>query len=321
MRLCESLVLSLALHLLTKHSAATSPASRWARFPRRAPSPTRPATTSPLRILLCRRACPDSWRKLTQCRAASIVHVNVSPSSSSILPSLSVSAPSTTSSAADSSPTLPVSQAAAVPSSSSATRSPARTSSTGPLQSSIAAVPVVPVPAPTFDGYFKFDLALSATASASSSQPGSEPSQAIDGALTSYPGDATQEWVSNGEGVGAQLTLHWDSPQVVNTVVLFDLPSPDEWIRGGAISFSDGSGRLFGALDNAGSPKWIKFPTRTITSLTVTVTAVSPSTRNVGLAELAVFAPAFPPAPAHTSKPSPARFSPLPVYRPWWMWW
>ena len=61
---------------------------------------------------------------------------------------------------------------------------------------------------------------------------------------------------------------------------------------GGVLLFSDGTSVTVGALPNAGGPLVINFSTRSITSLQFTVTAVSSSTGNVGLAEIQVYGPA-----------------------------
>ena len=72
-------------------------------------------------------------------------------------------------------------------------------------------------------------------------------------------------------------------------IVLYDRPNPNDQITGGTIQFSDGSTVTIGPLNNDGSATAVSFPARTITSLQLNITSVSPTTRNVGLAEIQVF--------------------------------
>lgn len=72
------------------------------------------------------------------------------------------------------------------------------------------------------------DIALFASASASSAAPNQGASQAIDGKLGGYTpngGDYTQEWASNGEGAGATLTLSWTQPVNIRGILLYDRPN------------------------------------------------------------------------------------------------
>lgn len=74
------------------------------------------------------------------------------------------------------------------------------------------------------------DIALFASASASSSAPDQGASKAIDGQLGGYDGlggDYTQEWSSNGEGVGASLLLSWSRPVEIYRVLAYDRPNAD----------------------------------------------------------------------------------------------
>jgi hypothetical protein len=68
--------------------------------------------------------------------------------------------------------------------------------------------------------------------------------------IDGYPGDYTKEWATAGGGAGSWLKLTWSSPQTVT----------------------------------------ITFPAKTITSLQLNITSVSPSTQNIGLAEIEVYA-------------------------------
>lgn len=74
------------------------------------------------------------------------------------------------------------------------------------------------------------DIALFASASASSSAPDQGASKAIDGQLGGYDGlggDYMQEWSSNGEGVGASLLLSWSRPVEIYRVLAYDRPNAD----------------------------------------------------------------------------------------------
>jgi hypothetical protein len=86
------------------------------------------------------------------------------------------------------------------------------------------------------------DLAMLGTATASSyAMADQAPSKAIDGVATGYPGDYTKEWSSNGETVGAWLTVTWPRTYSIDSVILYDRPNLNDWITGGQLSFSDGS--------------------------------------------------------------------------------
>jgi hypothetical protein len=71
--------------------------------------------------------------------------------------------------------------------------------------------------------------------------------------------------------------------------VLFDRPNSNDFITGGVLTFSDGSSVNVPPLHNDGSGLEIGFTRRTVTSMRFTVTAVSATTQNVGLAEVQVF--------------------------------
>ena len=71
--------------------------------------------------------------------------------------------------------------------------------------------------------------------------------------------------------------------------MLYDRPNLNDQITGGNIQFSDGSSITISALNNDGSATTFTFATKTITSLTLNITSVSPSTGNVGLAEIQVY--------------------------------
>jgi hypothetical protein len=107
--------------------------------------------------------------------------------------------------------------------------------------------------------------------------------------IDGYPGDATKEWATAGGGAGSWLKLSWSSAQSVNKIVLYDRPNLNDQITGGTIQFSDGSSITISALNNDGTATTFTFANRTITSLTLNITAVSATTQNVGLAEIQVY--------------------------------
>jgi len=127
------------------------------------------------------------------------------------------------------------------------------------------------------------------TASSENTSTGQLAVKAVDGSTAGYPGDYTHEWATNGQGVGAWLNLAWASPQTLTSISLFDRPNLNDQIIGATITFSDGSSLPVGTLPNDGSALTLTFPAKTVTSLKLTVTAVSATTRNVGLAEIQTF--------------------------------
>ena len=135
------------------------------------------------------------------------------------------------------------------------------------------------------------DLALSATATASSqdTSTGQTAAKAIDGVVDGYPGDYTKEWATMAGGAGSWLKLTWSSPQTFDTIVLYDRPNLSDQITAGNIQFSDGTSIAVPALANDGSAVTLSFAAKTVTSLQLNITAVSASTRNVGLAEIQVY--------------------------------
>lgn len=69
------------------------------------------------------------------------------------------------------------------------------------------------------------DLALQAMVTASSYDPASPPSGAVDAIIGGYlpeGGEDHTEWSSWGEKAGAWLNLQWANPVAVSTVVLYD---------------------------------------------------------------------------------------------------
>jgi len=113
---------------------------------------------------------------------------------------------------------------------------------------------------------------------------------AVDGVADGKDAIDSRAWVSQGEKQTAMIRLGWDAPQTVNRVWLFDLPSPTDHITSGVLLFSDGSVIKVGPLPNNGrAAREISFPSKTILWAVFVIDAVSPETRNAGLAEFAVF--------------------------------
>jgi hypothetical protein len=138
------------------------------------------------------------------------------------------------------------------------------------------------------------------TASSQNVATGQLAIKAVDGIVDGYPGDYTREWATNGERAGAWITLSWSAPYVVDQIVLHDRPNANDQVTGGTLAFSDGSTISVGSLANDGASVAVPFTSRTITSVTFTITSVSNSARNIGLSEIEVYgvqaATATPPA-------------------------
>jgi LmbE family N-acetylglucosaminyl deacetylase len=135
------------------------------------------------------------------------------------------------------------------------------------------------------------NVAAAATITASSERVASSQTavKVADGFPTGYPTDATREWATSGQGVGAWLSMTWSTPMTVAKVVLYDRPNTGDQLVGGVITFSDGSTIPVGPLSNNGTAVEYPFPARTVTSLRLDVTQVSATTGNVGLAEFEVY--------------------------------
>lgn len=136
------------------------------------------------------------------------------------------------------------------------------------------------------------NIAPSATASASSQAAayGQTAAKAIDGTIDGYPGNYEAEWATEGGKAGSTLNLQWSKSYTLDKVVLFDRPNTSDQITSGTLTFSDGSSVSFGSLPNGGSPGLaVSFPAHATTSLKMTVTGVSSTTANVGLAEIQAF--------------------------------
>ena len=129
----------------------------------------------------------------------------------------------------------------------------------------------------------------SVTASSENTASGQTAAKAVDGVIAGHPVDATREWATVGGRAGSYLELAFPAAVTLNRVVLYDRPNAKDQITGGVLTFSDGSTVAVPALDNAGLATSISFPDTATTSVRLTVTTVSGTTRNVGLAEFQAF--------------------------------
>lgn len=139
-----------------------------------------------------------------------------------------------------------------------------------------------PVPAPTGPGR---NVAAQARITGSSGNAATVqvPAKAVDGKLGAA---LIGEWTTAGETTGAWLDLRWPTPQRLGKIVLYDRPNPVDRITAGVLRFSDGTHLRVGPLPDDGSPLVVEFPARTVARVRLTITAVSPTTTDVGLAEL-----------------------------------
>jgi hypothetical protein len=129
------------------------------------------------------------------------------------------------------------------------------------------------------------DIAPLAVATASSSEPGSSPSAAVDGVVDGMPGQAKHEWVSNGEGHGAWLRLTWNSPVTIDRVILHDRPNNVDNVTDGALLVGDDAAPVStGPLPPDGAPAAVMIGPRTITALTFMVMQATGT--SAGLSEI-----------------------------------
>jgi len=162
----------------------------------------------------------------------------------------------------------------------------------------VAEVPVPTAPVTEAPAPETANIAASATVTASSQNTasGQTAAKAVDGVIAGHPIDATREWATVGGRAGSSLNLAFPAAVTLNRVVLYDRPNASDQITGGTLTFSDGTTVPVPALDNAGQATSVSFPDTATTSLRLTVTTVSGTTRNVGLAELQAFPGASAPA-------------------------
>lgn len=146
------------------------------------------------------------------------------------------------------------------------------------------------------------DVTGGATVRASAENPadGQTAVKAVDGVVSGYPDAPTAEWVAPGGGTGSWIQLTWPTATALAEVDLADRPNPDDRVTGGTLSFSDGSTVTVPALDDGGAVVRVPFAARTVTWVRFTVTSVSATTRNTGLAEIRTYAPSTSTTPTPT---------------------
>ncbi len=131
-----------------------------------------------------------------------------------------------------------------------------------------------------------------ATASSQDTATGQTAAKAIDGVISGYPSNTTAEWATMGGGVGSWLELTWPSAVTLDHVVLYNRPNGQDQITSGTLTFANGTGASFGTLPlDTGAPSspsglTVSFPAVSTTTLLMTVTGVSATTQNIGLAEI-----------------------------------
>lgn len=131
---------------------------------------------------------------------------------------------------------------------------------------------------------------VTVTASSQSRWDGQTADKAVDGFAQGFPSAPTREWATVSGKAGSWIQLDFPAPTPVDGVVLADRPNRSDQVTGGTLRFSDGSTITVGPLANSGSPLTISFPSRTTTSVRLTITSVSATTKNVGLAEFETYA-------------------------------
>jgi clan AA aspartic protease (TIGR02281 family) len=150
--------------------------------------------------------------------------------------------------------------------------------------------PAAPVPAPVNHAVAKpvnLDIARDATATASSTLEGSDPSGAIDGIVGGAPQTPKAEWACD-QPTG-WITLTWDQPVSVGAIKLWDRLDGGDHILSGRLVFDDGSIVPFGELPANGKALGMRFASRMARTLRVEILTVSPGTLHPGFAEISVF--------------------------------
>ena len=134
-----------------------------------------------------------------------------------------------------------------------------------------------------------------ASASSEASSNGQDSDKAIDGIIDGYPGDSSAEWATRGQGAGAWIQLNWSDIYSIDRVILYDRPNGNDQVLSGQLSFSDGSVVPVGPLPNGAAANTVDFPPRAVSWARFSVSSVSSSTSNVGLAEFEVCGARFVP--------------------------
>ena len=126
-------------------------------------------------------------------------------------------------------------------------------------------------------------------ATASSTENGYNASGAADGIANGYPNNNANEWAAGGEKAGAWIKLEWPEAKTASGVLVYDRPNPEDQVLAATIAFDDGSTVAIGELPNDGkTPAKLTFPPRKVKSLTLKVDKVSATTKNAGIAEIAL---------------------------------
>ena len=143
------------------------------------------------------------------------------------------------------------------------------------------------------------------TASSEAIASGQGAHRAVDGYALGEPSAHAREWATEDGRAGSWIRLDYPAPTTLDGVVLYDRPNPRDQITAGVLEFSDGSTVSLGPLPNNGSGLTVWFPARTVTSVRLLVTAVSATTRNIGLAELETYATVPEPTPVPRATGAP----------------
>ena len=152
----------------------------------------------------------------------------------------------------------------------------------------LTAADPVPPPSPLTE---PGNIAPLATVTVTSTHADYSPRGLTDGVVGGFPGDTKQEWCSNGERATATVRLTWSEEREIDRVQLFDRPNDLDQVRAGMLVFSDGTSIRTPELpDDAKQGIEVRFPGKRVKWLVFVADEVKPSTQNIGLAEIAVFA-------------------------------
>src|SRR4029077_12940799 len=110
------------------------------------------------------------------------------------------------------------------------------------------------------------------------------------------PGRASHEWISDGEGHGAWLRLHWMSPVTIDRIVLHHRPNDVDNVLDAAVVVDDDDEAIStGPLPPDGAPAAVIFAPRTVSSVTIMVMQAAGAA--TGFAEVEAVAANLPPPP------------------------
>lgn len=143
------------------------------------------------------------------------------------------------------------------------------------------------------------NIATEAKVSATSAEPASPASAAVDGVVDVNEKNPAHEWISQ-EGGGAMIKFEWEQPRIVSRIRIFDSPAQDRWLKQGFFTFSDGSMEwMYAAPANGATTpaeisfaprqvRWVKFTIDEGDAAITTTTSVEPGKR-LGVAEIQIF--------------------------------